>query len=347
MNQVVCVTGGGGFLGRHLVEHLAADGFTVRVLDRSPEPAWAAPMGVEYRQGEVADDVAVLAAVAGSWAVIHAAFCPPDRPTADLWATNVEGTRVVVDAALASGRPRLVVVSSTIVDRRLRRHPFLGEAPLSRLAAYRTSRIVAEHEATRATEAGLSVAVARPKTFLGPGGAGAFALVFDLVRRGRAVPVMGSGDNSYQLCDVRDLAAGLVLLAASDAQGCFGFGATHYGTVNDDLASLLVHAGTGARLRHAPGWLARPGLRAVELAGLAPLSEWHNYAARRVDSVIDVSRSTGELGWVPVRSNADTLADAYDWYERQQGAPTTRPVPRAHRLLARAAGGRARHVRSG
>lgn len=342
MSGVVLVTGGGGFLGRHLVERLVAGGFAVRVLDRSPEPAWAAPLGVAYHRGDVVDSEAVLAAVAGASAVVHAAFCPPDRPTADLRAANVVGTRAVIDAVLAAGRPRLVLVSSTIVDRAIRPHPVLREAPLSRLAAYRDTRVAAEDEATRAADAGLSVAVARPKTFLGPGGVGSFALLFGLVRGGRAVPMLGPGDHSYQLCDVRDLATGLTLLVASGAEGCFGFGATRYGTVSEDLGALLAHAGTGARLRHLPSWVTRPGMRAVELAGLAPLSEWHKCAAGRLDSVIDVGRAVRDLAWAPARSNADALADAYDWFAARSKPSTTRPVPGAHRLLARAAGSRRR-----
>lgn len=342
------MTGGAGFLGRHLVEQLVAESATVRVIDRSPPPAWMETVDVEYVRADLRDRDSLEQALAGAAGVVHAAFSPPSRPAAELEATNVVGTRALLDAALARGRPRVVVVSSTIVDRPLQPHPFLADSPLSRLVAYRVSRIKAEEEVARAATAGLSLAVARPKAFLGPGNVGAFAILFDLVRRGATVPVAGRGDTRYQLCDVRDLARGTVSLLRSKGEGPFAFGTTSFGTVAEDLSVLIAHAGTEARLRTVPGWLARRVLRTVELAGLTPFSEWHQLAARGQDSVVDVSRAVEELGWQPVFSNAEALTDAYDWYCAAAGAGTlsVRRVPRAHRALGRiAAQGRGRRPR--
>lgn len=273
-------------------------------------------------------------------AVVHAAFAPPERPADEIRRVNVGGTRAVLSSALAGHRPRVVLVSSTIVDRPLRPHPFLHGSPLSRLCAYRDSRIAAEDEVRRAGAAGLSVAVARPKTFLGPGALGAFALLFELIRRGRAVPLLGRGENRYQLLDVRDLAAGLSLLAGSPAKGCFWFGSERFGTTAGDLAALTAHARTSSRVRTIPPAMARLTLRCIELAGLAPLAEWHHLSARGEDSAVDISRARAELGWRPERDNTATLIDSYDWYvEAREGGRTgtTHPVPGTHRLLARLA----------
>ncbi len=334
------MTGGAGFLGRHLVEHLIAEAAAVRVIDRSRAPAWIEALDVEYVRADLGHKKSLEQALAGVTGVVHAAFCPPSRPAAELEATNVVGTRALLAAALAGDGPRVVVVSSTIVDRPLKPHPLLADSPLSRLAAYRVSRIKAEEEVARAASAGLPVAVARPKAFVGPGSVGAFAILFDLVRRGGAVPVAGRGDNRYQLCDVRDLARGLAFLLRSNAAGSFSFGTTRFGTVAEDLSAVIAHAGTDARLRAVPGWLARRILRSVELSGLTPLSEWHQLSAHGRDSVVDVTRAIDELGWQPGFSNAEALTDAYDWYcaDASAGALSVRPVPRAHHALGWVAG---------
>lgn len=340
MSETILVTGGTGFLGRHLVEHLVVESAAVRVLDRSPAPAWIDTLGVDYVRADVGDKASLEHALGGITGVVHAAFSPPSRAAEELNATNVLGTRALLDVALAGGRPRVVIVSSTIVDRPVERHPLLADSPLSRLAVYRETRIKAEEEAARAAAAGLSVAMARPKAFLGPGGVGAFAVVFDLVRRGAMVPVAGRGENRYQLCDVRDLARGLVLLLRSSAGGPFSFGSTSFGTVIEDLGAVIAHAGTGARLRTVPGWLAIWILRTVEQVGLTPFSEWHHFSACARDSVVDVTPAIDELGWQPHYSNAEALTGAYDWYCTGAAGYTgsARPVPGAHRALGWIAG---------
>jgi nucleoside-diphosphate-sugar epimerase len=238
---------------------------------------------------------------------------------------------------LAQGVRRVILISSTLVLQPRRVHPFFRNSPLTRLDLYRASRVAAEQIVTEYEEKGLSVAIVRPKTFIGPGGVSAFALIFECIRRGSPVPVLGSGRNRYQLLDVRDMAEGVRLLVTGSAAGVFFFGARDFRTVREDLQPLLDHARTGARLRYVPGWLARVALRGSELANIVPLAEWHHRSARGEDSVVDISRAEYELGWQPQRSNARALVEAYDWYvtsvTNTGTAQTTHPVPLVHRAF--------------
>ncbi|MGH9022445.1 MAG: NAD-dependent epimerase/dehydratase family protein [Acidimicrobiia bacterium] len=336
----VLVTGGAGWFGHHLALSLVATGWAVRVLDIASRPEWADGLDVDYVQGDVCDPERVRGALRGVSAVVHSAFAPPGATIEQLRRVNVGGTRALMDAALRTEEMRVVLISSTIVDRDLKPHPLLAEGPATRLWRYARTRAEAESEAASFTEAGLPVAVVRPKTFLGPGGVGPFALVFDLIKGGRTVPMLGPGRNRYQLVDVRDLAAGVALLAKSEVVGRFGFGAADMSTVAAEMKALLDHAGTGARILPVPGPVGRAGLRAVALAGLPTLSEWHYCLATGEDSVIDIRRATAELGWLPERSNIDALVDAFDWYASEaEGAtpPRGRPVPASHRALGRLA----------
>jgi len=338
----VLVTGGAGFLGVHLARELARQGDQVRILDAAPGPAWAAALGVDYRLGDVRDPAAVGGALENVDALIHAGFTSPHRPAAEIHSVNVDGTRNVLAQASARGLRRVVLVSSTIVLSPPRPHPLLTGSALSRLDAYRASRVAAENVAEAESRGNLSLAVVRPKTFVGPERVGAFAIVFERIHRGLAVPVFGTGANRYQLLDVRDLAEGLRRLLHAEATGRFGFGASQFTTVARDLQALIDHAGTASRLRFVSPRAARLLLRAIELAGLPPLSEWHHASACGEDSVIDTSRAERELGWHPQRDNRQALCDAYDWYRRamesEGSAPTTHVIPRAHRALERLIG---------
>lgn len=337
------VTGGSGFLGSHLVPLVASSVGNVRILDSAPPPAWQDSSGISVEVGDVADLVAIERVVDGADVLIHAAFASPHAHADRMRSVNVGGTRALCTAAVSAGVRQIIVVSSTIVTATPRRHRALPWAALNRLDAYRSTRAEAERVAVGAAAGTPTrVAVVRPKTFVGPGRVGGFALVFDLIRRGRAVPLAGAGTNRYQLLDVRDLAGALATLTTVGGEGLYQLGATRFGTIAEDLGALIEAAGTGARLRRLPPPLGPALVRGVELAGLAPLAEWHHCTARGVDSVVDVGRAQRELGWEPTRSNGEALLDAYRWYVHASAdgeAATTHPLPRSHRGLRRLVGG--------
>ena len=77
-------------------------------------------------------------------------------------------------------------------------------------------------------------------------------------------------------------------------------------------------------MRPVPAKPAELALRALELARLSPLAEWH-YRTAHKDSFVSIDRARTLLGWEPRLSNAETLCATYDWY-------------RAHRDELRAAG---------
>jgi nucleoside-diphosphate-sugar epimerase len=99
----------------------------------------------------------------------------------------------------------------------------------------------------------------------------------------------------------------------------FNVGATEFGTVRGDLEALIAHAGTGSRLRPVPARPAELALRALELARVSPLVEWHYKTASR-DSYVDVSKAQRLLGWDATKSNVETLVENYDWYVANRGA---------------------------
>jgi nucleoside-diphosphate-sugar epimerase len=325
----VVVTGGASLVGRLLASSLLDRGLDVRAFDVAPLPE----PGVTWIEGDVRDRDALIRAFEGCDVVVHAAFAPPSASLHDLDEVNAGGTRNVVAAATRAGCGRLVVVSSTIVTRTTHPHALAPNAALSRLDRYRVTRVRAE---ALATEAGarLPVAIVRPKTFIGPGAVTAFALLFALVRDGATVPILGTGQNRYQLLDVRDFARALTLLVERECTGVYLLGASEFGTVEEDLTALICRAGTGARLRRVPASVSRALLRGMELSALVPLSEWHQCTAGGSDSIVDTSAATACLGWTPEYSNVEALVGAYTWFVSDAAAGGHgRRTPLSHRLL--------------
>ena len=234
------------------------------------------------------------------------------------------------------------MISSTAVYGVPKHHPIAEHAPLVGVGHYGESKIDAEHVAREAGRRGLEVVVLRPKTFVGPERLGVFEILFDWIREGRRIPILGDGSNRYQLLAVEDLVEATLSAADAPVAGeTFNIGATEFGTVRSDLDGLITHAGSGSRLRPVPARPAELALRALELARLSPLAEWHYRTAHR-DSFVDVSKAQRLLAFSPRLSNEAALCETYDWYvenrSEQRSAGVTHRVPwdqRALRLLKR------------
>ena len=332
------ISGGAGFLGLHLARRLVAHGNEVRTLDVAPLDDAELERSVGELRGDVRDPAAAARLVEGADVLVHAAAALPILASREgIRSVNVEGTGVVFAAALGAGVRRAVLISSTAVYGVPKHHPLREDAPLVGVGDYGESKIDAERVARRAGRRGLEVVILRPKTFVGPERLGVFEILFDWIREGRRIPILGDGTNRYQLLAVEDLVSATLSAAEADVAGeTFNVGATQFGTVRSDLEALIAHAGSRSRLRPVPARPAELALRGLELARLSPLAEWHYRTAHR-DSFVDVSKAQRLLGFAPRLSNEQALCETYDWYlenrERLRTAGVTHRVPWDQRAL--------------
>jgi len=286
----------------------------------------------------VRDLSAAARLVQGADVLVHAAAALPIQASRESIRTvNVGGTGVAFAAAADAGVGRAVLISSTAVYGVPKHHPIAEDAPLVGVGHYGESKIDAEEVARDFGRRGLEVVIVRPKTFIGPERLGVFEILFDWIREGRGIPILGNGSNRYQLLAVEDLVEATVAAAEKDVAGeTFNVGATEFGTVRSDLEGLIAHAGSGSRLRPVPARPAELALRALELARLSPLAEWHYRTAHR-DSFVDVSKAQRLLGFAPRLSNEQALCETYDWYLANRGrvgaAGVTHRVPWDQRAL--------------
>jgi nucleoside-diphosphate-sugar epimerase len=308
------ISGGAGFLGLHLARKLIAEGHEVRSLDLLPleEP----DLDVHELSGDIRDEAACRELVDGARILVHAAAALPIRGSRDeIRSVNVDGTLTLLAAAAEAGVRRVVFVSSTAVYGVPEKHPIDEDDPLEGVGHYGASKIEAEEICRAFVRRGLDCVILRPKTFIGPERLGVFEILFDWIHDGRRIYVLGDGSNRYQLLAVDDLVAAVILAASKRAAAgeTLNVGAKEFGTVRSDLQALIDHAGSTSRITPIPVKPAELALRALELATLSPLAEWHYKTAYR-DSFVDTSRAERILGWKPRLTNAAALIATYDWY---------------------------------
>ena len=312
------VTGGAGFLGYHLARRLSEQGHRLALVDVGPFEAGEYPSGVEFLRADVRDArrLSEIFEGRGIEAVVHAAAALPLWPRKDIFETNVNGTRNVLEVALGHGVRRVVFISSTAVYGVPEKHPICEDDPLVGVGPYGESKIIAEEVCAESRERGLVVPVIRPKTFIGTGRMGVFGLLYEWVREGRRIPIIGRGTNRYQLLEVEDLVDAIELALTrppGKANDVFNVGAKEFGTVDDDVGELCTYAGTGARVMHTPAGTVKLALRILERLRLSPLYKWVYDTADR-DSFVSTEKIERVLGWKPRYSNAEALTRSYQWY---------------------------------
>jgi nucleoside-diphosphate-sugar epimerase len=312
MGRTVLVTGGSGYFGTVVAEQARARGDDVRILDLNP-PALAAG-AVEYVAGDIRDLDTVRAACDGVDVVLHNVAQVPlarDRELFD--SVNVVGTANVLIAARDARVAKVVHTSSSAVFGVPESNPVTEDAPCRPLEAYGRAKLRAEQLCHEAVVAGLDVTIVRPRTILGHGRLGIFAVLFDFVADGAPVYVLGSGDNRYQLVHADDLAD--ACLRAGDRPGptVYNVGALEFGTMRETIQALVDHAGTGSSVRSLPTGPAKVAMHALATVGLAPFAPYH-WLMYAESLFFDVTKARTELGWEPRHSNASMIVESYDWY---------------------------------
>lgn len=309
----ILVTGGAGFLGRHLVRHLVDRDHRVRVVDLEPfEDDRFEGDPVEFMRADVADEERMLEACRDVDVVVHAAAALPIQPEDEIHRTDYQGTRRTARAASEQGVDRFVYISTTAVYGIPDEHPIDETFPLNPLGPYGEAKARAERACREHDD--MLVSVLRPKTFVGPERLGVMEVLFDWIRRGKRIYVLGDGTNPYQLLDVEDL-CGAIWLACThpDAAGTFNVGATEFTTLNQDVRPVLEAADSGARLVHLPARPIQLVLRALESLRLSPLVRWQ-YETMDKDSVVSSDKLRRTLGWEPRYSTRETIMRNFEWY---------------------------------
>ena len=229
---------------------------------------------------------------------------------------DIDGTRNVIDEAHRQGVQRVVHVSSTAVYGIPDHHPLYEDDKLDGVGPYGIAKIEAERICLDYRAKGMCIPIIRPKSFVGPERLGVFAMLYDWAKDGHNFPMIGSGNNRYQLLDVEDLCAAIYLAATLEREvvnDTFNIGAKEFTTMKEDFQAVLDHAGFGKRIIGFPAAPVIWALRLLELLRLSPLYKWV-YETACEDSFVGIEKAENRLGFRPQYSNQQALVRNFQWY---------------------------------
>ena len=331
----ILVTGGNGFVGRHLVPALLNRGDSVRVLALPTEDTrWLEERGVAVHRGDIRRPDTLVAPMHGVDGVLHlAGLMGVWRPMQDYHAVNVTGTENICRAALAEGVRRVVHVSSWTVYGMGLGQPAREDFPLRPLREpYALTKAWGDLAVQRMiAEDHLPAVIIRPGTLFGPGDQLNFGRTADRLR-GRKRIIVGSGHNAIPLVYVTDVVQGLLL--AFDDEHAAG---QAYNITNDRpltqqqfLDAIAREIGASPPRLHVPYHVLYAAAYAAErLATLTrsprdPLVTRHGVALFGTDNRHPVDRARRELGYTPQVDLREGVQRAAIWYREGDRADPAR-----------------------
>ena len=226
MNQArtrVLVTGGSGFIGRHLCQQLVQQSYAVNLLSRRPEPGEKSGLHSSESSayiGDISDPEILNQALEKVEVVYHLAGIAhvdgPDKSA--LQSVNIDGTANLIKAAQAAGVQKIIYFSSSLAA--------AAETAAAQATDYGASKYQAEMLLTQAAESGeLDVCILRSVNVYGTGMKGNLAAMIRLISKG-ILPPLPRVEARFSLVEVKDLCQAAIIAAEHDASK----GKTYYVT---------------------------------------------------------------------------------------------------------------------
>lgn len=306
------VTGGAGFLGCHVCNFLVKKNQRVISYDIAQIPENEKPDGLVEVTADIRNQESLKEALGGVDYVVHCAAALALARPEEINSVNAEGTRIVLESCIEAGVKRFVYISSTAVYGMPKYHPIYEDAPLDPMGYYGVAKAKAEEHIRSGND--IEWIILRPKSFIGTGRLGIFQILFDWIESGRKIPILGNGENIFQLLSVEDFTEAIYLSALyATPNEIYNIGAKNFGTVNEDVGAMLKEANTGSKLFHFPSKPVKVILRILEYLNLSPVYRWV-YDTADQESYVSIAKAENDFGYSPVHSNQTTLIETYKWY---------------------------------
>jgi nucleoside-diphosphate-sugar epimerase len=326
--ESVLVTGGGGFLGRQIIESLRnLNCGAIRVAGRKPQPELE-KSGVEVLCGDISDSSFILKACMSRSLVFHtAALAGIWGKREDFYRTNVAGTQNIVDACIMRNISTLVYTSSPSValhDGDTVNADETVPYPEKYLAPYPETKAIAERLVLNANSANFATVAIRPHLIWGPGDPHLLPRVVEKARKGKLIQV-GDGKNLVDMTYVDNAALAHIAAAETLRNSRRANGKAYF--ISDGnpvelwtwISSLLkqldippVTRKISYRSAYAAGALMEMIYKVFQFSGEPTMTRF--VAGQLAHShYFNISAARNDLGYSPAISPEDALEKTVEW----------------------------------
>jgi nucleoside-diphosphate-sugar epimerase len=312
------ITGGNGFVGSRIAKALLDIGEKVTIIDVIEDANY------DKRSTFLKLDILnlkELKTILKDVDYVHhtAALVPLKKAGKLFWEVNVVGTKNVIEACKENNVKHMTHISSSAVFGNVTKKDCpIGINPghLFPIEIYGRSKSEGENlvlSEINHPKSNTTFSIIRPRTIIGTERLGIFEILYEWITENRNIYIIGSGNNIFQFVHLHDVVTASIKACQLNRNEIFNVGAAKYGTLRQDLESLIRYAKSTSKVISLPVYFAVPILYFLDKIRLSPLGPWH-YLTYHKDYYFDIENTKKKLNWQPKYTNQEMLKESYRWY---------------------------------
>ena len=311
------ITGASGFLGSAIVKKLVKQGEKVVSLDIIEDKEISKIS--EFYKIDVSNISQDYKKIFKDVDFVHhnAALVPLTKAGIDFFKANVNGTKNILEQSIKYNVGHFSHMSSSAIFGKPKKNENVDYSKYNPTGIYGKSKYLAELEVKKKFNSKSkffkSCSIIRPRPIIGKERLGIFEILFDWVADNKKIPVIGSGNNTFQFAHTDDLVDVSIETAKKNISGIFNIGTNDYSTLKNDLNEAFKIMGSKSRVIGIPRNFCIPILFFLDKLSLSPLSSWH-YLSYDWNFKYDLEDTFDKLEWRPKYSNVEMICEAYKWY---------------------------------
>lgn len=315
------IVGGSGFLGQYtadLISEKTLKKGLIAILDISKPKNL--PLGAEFFPVDITkkidfeflqDDI-----------VIHLAarqyHLKPPRINRQKYFFDVNylGTKNLLETMEKYGCKKMIYFSTDMVYGKPQYLPIDTSHPKNPFGAYGKSKFESEKLCETYRKKGFDITIFRPRMIVGKGRFGILLKLFKLMELGLPIPMIGSGNNCYQMVSVTDCAHAIWLAVQKNIPNVeLNLGSQNPPKVKDLLRKMVAKTGSKSIVMPTCGKLVKFCLWSFGILGIEIMYK-EQYKIADEEYVVDITEARDILGWEPLQEDADMLIEAYKEYKK-------------------------------
>lgn len=314
--DVHLIIGGNGFLGRSIVEMLLRTGKKVRIIDKNkkdvaPEINFLNKDILELDESDTKyfRDVATVYHLASYQ---YHSDLPRFGQYKIFYKNNVKGTENMINLCKKGRIKKFIYVSTDMVYGMPKTVPIKENHETNPIGDYGKTKLLAE---SIVKNSGLNHIIIRPRLLIGPGRLGVFKFLFDRIRKGKSVFLIGNGNNKYQMVSVYDCADACIKCAESKVfNKVYNVGSDSPPTVYEEIKEIINYARSSSKIHKLNPKIITICLSILNMFHISPLKK-EQYAIADKNYVLDTSAIKKEIKWKPKFTDNKMLIEAYSYYK--------------------------------
>lgn len=316
------VTGGTGFIGSHLVDHLIADNRVneIRCLVRNREK-WLSGKSYKKIEGDLFNTSILKKGMTNIDTVYHIAGVVKAPAFAEFVKENVDATENIIRVAQKSGVKKIVILSSLAAAGPSNHEPLSEDAPMRPVSMYGKSKMIMEQMISKVRSENCSITIIRPPAVYGPREEQIYTW-FKLADK-RICPIVGDGNYpKISLVHVSDLIEGIRLAADHILPGMNTYYITgpevnNWNQIRKISSKILGKQTVPLYIR--PGWVKKIA-GAVETTasafGVYPVLNREKANEMVLEWTCSSKKASKELNYIPSISLEEGISRTIAWYKK-------------------------------